>query len=537
MNERFASISIGVLLFIRQEACGTAWSTDDLNYMKPQTIMATSSLIDYGANNPTDKQISVRFPASLCRKMTTVLKKEDKYLSLTCEGKIMRTLGKVSLPLQITSMETIPNLFTINGNGSLIFAEPEPMCKIRTPMGYNAWVTINLQTVEGHYSDQRKYLALEVKHSGLPNYSGADLFLPDEDEQSEKNRSYTRMPISDADTLELAPIISKKDMMEYFEAVKAGSSANNENCTLIPAVLRRQIDFTSLYKIEILSSEDVWLKNEPCNLPRIYGGETAWLNRGSLVVRPIREDANSKQISNQLVMISNSGQIAYSSDGIFWKPQRNLGVSGSYFVSAYGNGKWCIAGDCTPMLSTDGINWKEIDSECLTSHVDALGFGGNKFIALRNESGKSEFYQSLDGLDWQELPHKNSFNEEIRTICYGNGKWICSTANGNVYGYSVKQIQWNKLVHRYGFGLENMAKGVSWTGMCYSHGHFYAVADKGIVVKSENGADWFKIADLDSSIHWNNITAYNSGLYLFSSDGASYSAAVLPKNGNIAPES
>ena len=90
------------------------------------------------------------------------------------------------------------------------------------------------------------------------------------------------------------------------------------------------------------------------------------------------------------------------------------------FIMEFKNGKKLI----------DAINevlipksWTEV-SDCKfgTSNIKSICYGNGKFVAVGN-NGKIAY--STDGINWTEVSNSKFEGYHIMSICYGNRKWRC----------------------------------------------------------------------------------------------------------------
>lgn len=136
---------------------------------------------------------------------------------------------------------------------------------------------------------------------------------------------------------------------------------------------------------------------------------------------------------------SGTGPFVYSFDGSTWlesgtgtsgiSPDR-LAWNGSQWI-AYGGGSDCL------LTSGDGINWTASSSAntYFGGSVRSLAYGNGRWIA----GGINTLGYSLDGIQWQELPIKNQYFNTIGDvfgIAYANGRWVFAGNTDNKLGYS-----------------------------------------------------------------------------------------------------
>jgi hypothetical protein len=144
--------------------------------------------------------------------------------------------------------------------------------------------------------------------------------------------------------------------------------------------------------------------------------------------------------------------IAYSSDGINWKPAdnsiftrygRGIAWNGIMWV-AVGNGGTESGGEYTIAYSSDGIFWTGITDSY--SNLLEVGYGvawnGTMWVAVGYGSNKSVAY-SYDGMIWVPANDQPSFNGRYWVgISWNGNQWVAVTLNDKNIAYSSDGINW-----------------------------------------------------------------------------------------------
>ena len=173
--------------------------------------------------------------------------------------------------------------------------------------------------------------------------------------------------------------------------------------------------------------------------------------------------ANRITFGNGRFVATNSTDLFYiSSDGVTWKKINSthhlyihqLKYYDSLFVAVGDSG--CI---CT---SKDGEVW-QVQNKISDKTLYDVAYGNGRYVAIGNEvistgrtdertggffvSYKNQIVSSTNGFDWVEsnLPQELDESKELRTIVFGNGKFIAITFDDYVFT-SQDGIRW-----QYGF--------------------------------------------------------------------------------------
>lgn len=398
-----------------------------------------------------------------------------RYFDISVAGKC--EIGTDTVKLDIQPASEIPDFFTKNSEGKVVFSEPKPMGIIFSPRGQNVWVKIDLIKVNGQFSNAEKYVCLGIKKRSENEYFDV----------LNVNNSNRYVDIMDGDPVELIPLLSNTN--------------TTTKCTLVapeeevqPATFginTTGFDFGSVYRISIAVHEGQWLINQRADFNISAVGVGSVAGKG-----------------NMLLAVNSSGALACSSNGILWT-ELGTKIAGGYL--AYGNGTWCAF---NVGYSTDGgKTWTDSSipdfpgCRCFT-------FGNGMFITV---DLSNVIYTSRDAIVWNKvgvLSANNGHSDFIRYICYGNGKWLA----GNGADHS-NNVEWGTA------SMYESIDGVNWTfistlpkdettnlwsSLVFADGYFYAMSLMGIMKRSQDGKEWEDVTRC-----YGKMAYYKNKLYLF----------------------
>lgn len=425
-----------------------------------------------------------------------------------------------NIKLKVEAAEKIPEFFTLNSEGKIIFAEPKPMAVITTPKGHDTWIQIELKTINSeeleNLSNIAKHICLGIKKRGESDYL-------DVIHAGKLTSEY--VDLLDTDFVELVPILSKVSTYKLnaegenegqYSAAIPGSVAQFTDFT---TPTTGSFDFSSVYRINITNTS--WIMDQKCDLCEIESreGRAFWDNMGSLGVGSV-VDQYGQLFDNELLAVEYLGQLAHSSDGVHWSRGVCLGNKLTLWGGpAYGNGVWCIvpAGIHEINRSTDGgKTWTYADRKIGAWRV-AFGNGIFMIVSSDNSTTAADYgraYTSMDAKTWTEIESVPGSIHPI--LIYGDNKWICGTSKGRIY-QSMDGKSWDA---NYSDDLaENF--GSSFYGGCYVDGYFYVINGGGLVAKSSDGMIWTNVVNLSfqSGYPYKSITYYRGKLYCIRYDG------------------
>ena len=183
----------------------------------------------------------------------------------------------------------------------------------------------------------------------------------------------------------------------------------------------------------------------------------------------------------------NSNQVVCSADGINWTIDGRLPNAWYWESIAYGNGKFVAVGhevstagselDNTIAYSADGINWTEVPN---TREWSSVIYADGKFVAVGYQP---EVAYSTDGVNWIET--SMPYSQDWKGVAYGNGKFVavgCKSDDSTTAAYSTDGINWVETV---------MPIAEAWDSVAYGGGKFIAIADRSHqLVYSTDGITW-----------------------------------------------
>lgn len=233
--------------------------------------------------------------------------------------------------------------------------------------------------------------------------------------------------------------------------------------------------------------------------------------------------------ANKFVAVAKDGynpNIAYSSDGISWEALNIL--SGARLVDiAYGSGKFvAISGYYTNIASgssispsksnvaaysTDGINWEKITLPSSDSWVSII-YGNGKFVAVAFRSSSAIY--SIDGINWYPVSLNYSYDWE--SVAAGNGKFVVvssyiGTSQSKKAAYSSDGIEWV---------LSTLPYNADWSSVTYGNGKFLAIGGQSQKTAfTEDGSKWIAAPDLPSFAKWEDVV-HGNGKFVSISAGA-----------------
>ena len=291
---------------------------------------------------------------------------------------------------------------------------------------------------------------------------------------------------------------------------------------------------------EAIKDEDVVLSN---SVSEVYSGNTVKDALEKLVKKDIQVELSSIPSgeytqywesvaygNGKFVAVegSESGEIAYSEDGINWTKV----VTGSYSywtdvifadgkfvavgynpmslseVSTYATGTLCDA--C--MYSTDGISWSPVDSlKDFGENWASIVYGDGKYIAFDITGGIAAVCESIN--DWTGVILPTTTSTPLYGA-YGNGKFVAVGKYELMYSSDGESWTYNHM-------------GASCTDIAFGNGKFVAVADDGYICWSNDGVSWNPILENDEYA-WSTVTygddgfialTYNKNIIGHSKDG------------------
>ncbi|QDU73124.1 hypothetical protein Pan97_00910 [Bremerella volcania] len=160
------------------------------------------------------------------------------------------------------------------------------------------------------------------------------------------------------------------------------------------------------------------------------------------------------------------------------------------------------------IASVDGRTWSEPIVEKNNYYFKGCQYAQNRFVAFATYGGKTLFFSSPDGANWEKLSEQD-VDGRLHDIAYGNGRFL--VIGGDMDGH------WSSVM---------ISKdGVHWEGptkfdkqplllrVAFGNDQFVAVGVKGRVAVSQDGTQWKDaqaLPELDTFID----IAYGNGVYV-----------------------
>lgn len=141
-------------------------------------------------------------------------------------------------------------------------------------------------------------------------------------------------------------------------------------------------------------------------------------------------------VNNKLFKHLSNNDCLYSEDGLTWITLQNTELSSRVEEVIYGSNKWIARTYGQMAYSTDLINWTRITSMDQV-YVNKIIYANNKFVGMI-AGGSGGLVYSADGIAWTQVA--NGFTLDPSTIDYGSGKYFASGQGMGVY--STDGINW-----------------------------------------------------------------------------------------------
>lgn len=419
-----------------------------------------------------------------------------RHFDISVAGKCKINPTTHQLGFNITGSEKIPDFFTLNSLGEIVFAEPKTMCTIKKPRGeYEEDIfAIQLKKVSTEEDKFKDYICLGVRENGIIT------------ERLHVKNPYCCISTKSMSEIELVPLISKTKVSDGYEKVEAGTKIS---ATSIPFPANGSFNLGTVYRVKVGKLIE-WERHE-CNLP--YTGGDGWGTRGYIGVGSINNEENQF-----VVMAQNTGKLACSHDCITWYDAGSVyndtkeSSTGWLSCVAYGNNIWCAVNTTNGEIrySDDGAKTWKISSLNLKKTI-ALAFGNDEFMIV-SDLGQS--YTSPDGNEWLSNGTIPWGSKEARILMYGNNKWICGDVTGQNMYHLEKGKSWTPVV-------TNLAS--FWRkyicGGCYVNRYFYVIENYGAIIRSSDGINWTKVSEICCGLNHYNIAHFNGKLYVVSANG------------------
>ena len=197
--------------------------------------------------------------------------------------------------------------------------------------------------------------------------------------------------------------------------------------------------------------------------------------------------------------------IIYSTDGINWA---SVSVSSNSNAIYYGCGAYCNGVYIIPtqktnngstltniyLYSTDGISWsyKTMPSNHFWYSAAA---SNNLFVMTSGHASIADtaFAYSSDGINWTEITMPSN---KYPHIAYGNGYFIVTVYNSNIFYYSSDGINWTE---------GTLTNSKEWSPVCYGNDEFLMIASTGTCALINLNPTYYQFSGWNKSDF--NITA------------------------------
>ena len=217
---------------------------------------------------------------------------------------------------------------------------------------------------------------------------------------------------------------------------------------------------------------------------------------------------------------NGNGKGAYSTDGINWTAISDIVNDGYFSINSicYGNGKFVVVSSTGKgAYSTDGINWTSISDIKIDYEGTYINYSvhyvNDRFMIFADEAHAS---YSRDGISWTSINMGLTTNDDLRSVSYGNGKYvaIAKAPNDEVWLYSTNGINWTS---DHADIFQRSSADIS---MCYADGKFVAVGGGVIggqpsISYSTDGINWTyaNVEEFSDSGGFNSI-CYGNGMFV-----------------------
>jgi len=206
----------------------------------------------------------------------------------------------------------------------------------------------------------------------------------------------------------------------------------------------------------------------------------------------------------------SQNNICTTADGYNW--QNNGSFNNTFHGVRYANGQFIAVGDNGSIFeSADGINWNN-HSVATSGSFSGVAFGNELYVAAGSVAATSP-----DGVAWSLCASNPP--AVITRIVYGEGLFVATAYVGSYYYPNGEILTSQDGVN---WQVQFTPQSISFSGIAYSGGTFFAIGSAGTMFKSTDGTNWINIAfnlptvDKDAfSIYYNlnNLSLSYLGYY------------------------
>ena len=161
------------------------------------------------------------------------------------------------------------------------------------------------------------------------------------------------------------------------------------------------------------------------------------------------------------------------------------------------------------------------------SGLRSVCYGNGKFVTVSPAS--NIFAYSTDGITWTEgtMPSQQMWF----SVYYGNGKFVAVAFSSNVFAYSTDGITWTE---------GTMPSSQQWLSVCYGNGKYVAIAQgSNVFAYSTDGITWTE-GTMPSQQMWDSvcygngkfvaIASGNTDVFAYSTDGITWTKGTMPSS-------
>jgi hypothetical protein len=193
----------------------------------------------------------------------------------------------------------------------------------------------------------------------------------------------------------------------------------------------------------------------------------------------IRKDAVA-YLNGLFLAGTNAGLIYTSTDGKNWNIASSPGIAPGIILGfAYVNNQYIVFsnGGTRINISANGTAWESVHTAGGGIATWGGAFGDGKYII--GGAGVS-FTENLGPPTtvWTTPAYIAGASGQVRSIAYGNGRFVSGSETNNTSGYSFNAVNWTGL-------NRNML------GVVFANGFFGSVASTGAVQYSTDGINWY----------------------------------------------
>jgi len=186
--------------------------------------------------------------------------------------------------------------------------------------------------------------------------------------------------------------------------------------------------------------------------------------------------------------------IAFSSDGINWKPSTNNPFSGGVCTTVAWNGSYWLAGGYNIATSTDGLIWTPSTNNLFSGGLcNTVAWNGSYWMAVGNNGDSTVcIIKSLNGINWRDSISgggNNPFSGGYCTgIAWSGNYWVAVGNNGEGTVNTAKSLDGVTWVVSLNTSF-NIVNGIAWNGtywvsVGYVGGHTISITT------STDGMEW-----------------------------------------------